>query len=41
MKSHNNNIYTGNVFKDVCNNYFRVNDKGVLKQYTNYKEKTN
>ena len=27
------NSYTGNVFKDVCGNYFRVNDKGVIKQY--------
>lgn len=28
------NIYSNNVFKDVCNNYFRVNEKGVIKQFT-------
>ena len=33
--SNNDDIYTGNVFKDMCGNYFRVNDKGVIKQYDN------
>lgn len=33
MSNNDDNIYTGNVFKDVCGNYFRVNDKGVIKQY--------
>ena len=35
MSNNNDNIYTGNVFKDMCGNYFRVNDKGVIKQYDN------
>ena len=33
MKNNDDDIYTNNVFKDVCNNYFRINDKGVIKQY--------
>ena len=33
MKNNDDDIYTGNVFKDVCGNFFRVNDKGVIKQY--------
>lgn len=33
MSNNDDDIYTGNVFKDVCGNYFRVNDKGVIKQY--------
>jgi hypothetical protein len=28
-----NNIYTGEVFKDICSNYFYVNLKAVLKQF--------
>jgi hypothetical protein len=35
MSDNDDDIYTGNVFKDMCGNYFRVNDKGVLKQYDN------
>lgn len=35
MSNNDDDIYTGNVFKDMCGNYFRVNDKGVLKQYDN------
>ena len=26
-----NNIYTGNVFKDLSGNYFLINEKGVIK----------
>lgn len=33
QRNNDDNIYTGNVFKDMCGNYFRVNDKGVIKQY--------
>ncbi len=33
MSNNDDDIYTDNVFKDVCGNYFRVNDKGVIKQY--------
>lgn len=33
MSNNDDNIYTGNIFKDMCGNYFRVNDKGVIKQY--------
>jgi hypothetical protein len=35
MSNNDDDIYTGNVFKDMCGNYFRVNDKGVIKQYDN------
>ena len=35
MSDNDDDIYTGNVFKDMCGNYFRVNDKGVIKQYDN------
>jgi len=35
MSHNNDDIYTGNVFKDVCGNYFLVNDKGVIRQYYN------
>lgn len=31
--SDDTNIYTGNNFKDICNNYFKVTEKGVIKQY--------
>lgn len=35
MSDNDDDIYTGKVFKDMCGNYFRVNDKGVIKQYDN------
>jgi hypothetical protein len=35
MSNNDDDIYTGNVFKDMCGNYFRVNNKGVIKQYDN------
>jgi hypothetical protein len=35
MSKNDDDIYTGNVFKDMCGNYFRINDKGVIKQFDN------
>jgi hypothetical protein len=35
LMTNDTNIYAGNNFKDICNNYFNVNAKGVIKQYDN------
>jgi hypothetical protein len=35
------NIYSNNVFKDMCGNFFRVNNKGVIKQYDNPSDVSN